>query len=226
MNTIAALFDLEGTLYTARTGNGLLRYAKNHGRRHKTLLFYTSLFPVFFLRKLRLISEEGFLKPAIERFGWMIEGLSLEEGKSVFDWVVHEYILPTGRPDVLEHWHQHREQGHAVVIVSGSLTPVLERISTKLNATGFVGTNLEVKENRYSGRTLEPVIIGDAKDESTRNFFSERNLSIDWDNSYAYADSIHDLSLFELVGRPVAVYPDPDLHKLASERKWEIIGAR
>ena len=156
----------------------------------------------------------------------MIAGLSLEEGDRAFDWIANQFILPSGRPDILERFHHHRDQGHAVVIVSGSLTPVLERISVQLNATGFVGTRLEVKENRYTGRTLEPIIIGEAKDEQTRRFFAQKELTIDWDNSYAYADSFHDLSLFELVGNPVAVYPDPALHKLALNRNWEIIGKR
>ena len=42
--------------------------------------------------------------------------------------------------------------------------------------------------------------------------------------SAAYADSYSDLGLFELVGRPVAVYPDRRLRRLAQARGWEVIG--
>ncbi len=51
----------------------------------------------------------------------------------------------------------------------------------------------------------------------------QRGLEIDFAASYAYADSISDRPLFEMVGHPVAVYPDAQLAALARERNWETI---
>jgi len=45
--------------------------------------------------------------------------------------------------------------------------------------------------------------------------------SINW----AYADSYSDLPVLERVGRPVAVYPDPELTAHAKEHNWEIIAS-
>ncbi|MBI3537081.1 MAG: hypothetical protein HY070_05950, partial [Chloroflexi bacterium] len=47
---------------------------------------------------------------------------------------------------------------------------------------------------------------------------------IDLAASYSYGDSIADLSMLNLVGHPVAVYPDAPLEKLARAKRWEIIG--
>jgi phosphoserine phosphatase len=49
-------------------------------------------------------------------------------------------------------------------------------------------------------------------------------LDVDWDASYAYADSITDQRLFDLVGNPVAVYPDAKLQRLAQVKGWEVLG--
>ena len=49
--------------------------------------------------------------------------------------------------------------------------------------------------------------------------YSDVNLA----ESCAYADSISDLGLLELVGIPVAVCPDNGLGEIAKQRGWRII---
>ena len=44
--------------------------------------------------------------------------------------------------------------------------------------------------------------------------------------SVAYADSIYDLPVLEMVGRPVAVYPDEELAAVALERGWTVVPER
>jgi phosphoserine phosphatase len=47
---------------------------------------------------------------------------------------------------------------------------------------------------------------------------------VDYENSFAYADSITDLGLFEIVGNPRPVYPDAELAVLAKEKGWPVHG--
>jgi len=49
-------------------------------------------------------------------------------------------------------------------------------------------------------------------------------LEVDLSQSFAYGDSISDVPLLELVGNPVAVYPDSQLWDHASQRGWRILG--
>jgi len=49
--------------------------------------------------------------------------------------------------------------------------------------------------------------------------------SINWSESWAYADSYSDLPVLERVGHPIAVYPDNELATHAQEHRWEIIAA-
>lgn len=45
---------------------------------------------------------------------------------------------------------------------------------------------------------------------------------IDLKGSFAYSDSVTDLPMLELVGNPVAVNPDRELRRIATERSWRI----
>jgi phosphoserine phosphatase len=45
---------------------------------------------------------------------------------------------------------------------------------------------------------------------------------IDYEQSFAYADSITDIGLFEIVGHPRPVYADAELTRVASERGWPV----
>jgi phosphoserine phosphatase len=67
-------------------------------------------------------------------------------------------------------------------------------------------------------------MTGHAKDHYSREFFTSNNMDVDWESSYAYADSITDAGLFNMVGHPVAVCPDDKLHELALLKNWEVIG--
>jgi HAD superfamily hydrolase (TIGR01490 family) len=224
MKSIAALFDCDGTLYSAQFGRGMMKYTSEHGRKRTVQTYYASILIPYLLRKLKLIHEEKLLRPVIARLAWFLQGLSEEEGKTVFDWVTHEYLLPTQRQDILARLHQHQAQGHAVVLVSGAFQPALAQLAQAFGATGFVGTKIEIQNGQYTGRIIPPVITGSDKEHYVREFFSSRNMDIDWGASYAYADSITDISLLKMVGHPVAVYPDTKLHSHAQAQNWEMIG--
>jgi len=224
MKTIAALFDCDGTLYAAQFGRGLLKYASEHQRKGAVSMYYTVILLPYVLGKFGLITNEKYLRPLIANLARLVRGMSEQEGENVFKWVAHDYLLPTQRPDVVDRLRGHQVQGHKVVLVSGVFMPVLERIAQAFRVTGFVGTQIEFCNGHYSGHIIPPVITGSDKNRYTREFFSSRGMDVDWDASYAYADSITDQSLFDLVGNPAAVYPDAKLQGLAQTKSWEILG--
>ena len=53
---------------------------------------------------------------------------------------------------------------------------------------------------------------------------AKSGLEVYLSQSFAYGDSIFDVPVLELVGNPVAVYPDSQLWDYASQREWRIIG--
>ncbi len=85
------------------------------------------------------------------------------------------------------------------------LAPTLQVLGDALGTTGSVGTEIEVANNRFTGRVIKPVCMGDAKGTRTHEWLKARGIAIDFAASYAYADSISNRALFDMVGHPVAV---------------------
>ncbi len=220
---IGAFFDVDGTLYTAHMWRGLMQYAAAHGRKNQVRLYYAALMPLFWLRKVNLISEEGFRKPWVSNMGVILRGWSAAEGDAAFRWIAEDFIRPTARTDILSILHDHVAQGHVVVLVSAMLTPVLQKLGASLGVTGVVGTDVASTDGRLSGKISPRVCTGIEKDRLTREFLRARGIAVDLSASYAYADSISDLPLFEMVGHPIAVYPDVQLAAHAREKNWEIL---
>ncbi|MCI0549633.1 MAG: HAD-IB family hydrolase [Anaerolineae bacterium] len=221
---IVALFDSDGTLYSNQMGWGMMKYEEMHGRPGRARLYYASLMPGYFLNKLGLIKPEAFQHTLIAGLTNFFKGLNLKDGASLFNWVVNEYLLPAKRADVVNRLKEHQAQGHLVIITSGSFTPCLDIIGKHFGVPDLIGTEVEVQNERYTGKIIPPLITGIAKAEKIRELLSTRSVDVDWSSSYAYGDSFTDRNMLELVGHPVAVYPDKKLHKLAKEKNWEILG--
>jgi HAD superfamily hydrolase (TIGR01490 family) len=137
--------------------------------------------------------------------------------------VAREYIEPLRREHVIARLREHQSQGHVVVLVSSGLAPLLEAIGKTLGVERVVGTQVEWRDGRLTGRTLPPLVIGEHKAGVTRERLREWELDIDLAASFAYADSISDLPLLELVGHPTAVNPDEQLAAVARERGWSVL---
>jgi phosphoserine phosphatase len=83
-----------------------------------------------------------------------------------------------------------------------------------------VCTELEVEQDRLTGRISPPICFGHGKVQRVRGLIESQK--IDLVRSWCYTDSLSDLPLLELVGYPVAVNPDPGLYREARRRRWPV----
>jgi len=97
LKTVAALFDCDGTLFTAQYGRGLMKYSSDNGRKGSARAYYASLVLPYFLNKYRLLSDETFSRSVTSRLAWMVKGLTEQEFISTSEWIIKEHILPTER---------------------------------------------------------------------------------------------------------------------------------
>ncbi|MBI5032458.1 MAG: HAD-IB family hydrolase [Chloroflexi bacterium] len=220
---IGAFFDVDGTLYKANMWRGLVQYASEHGRKNDARFYWMRNLPLMLLRKLSLIDEENFRKPWVSTLGMLVQGYDQAQGDAAFRWVAEQYIEPTGLNDIIACLRDHLAQGHVVILVSAMLAPTLQVLGENLDVTGTVGTEVEFVNGRYTGRVIPPVCMGVDKAKLAREFLQAQGIEIDFKASYAYADSYSDLSLFEMVGHPTAVYPDVELAAYAQEKNWQVI---
>jgi len=153
----------------------------------------------------------------------LLQDLFEETAESVFYEILYNELLPTLRDDVVKVLRWHQERGHLVVLVSGGFQGVLELVGKELGITHIVGSQLEISDEYLTGELAGPFCFGESKADLLKAYIAANGLSVDWSRSFAYADRIYDRYVMDLVGLPVAVYPDDDLLDLAEAKGWHII---
>jgi HAD superfamily hydrolase (TIGR01490 family) len=222
---IAALFDLDGTLYTGHIWQDLVRHHWTSGRHRLWVLAYVlrNMAPLP-LYRLGILSRAAFFQAWGETMAWLLRGWSLGEAQALFEHLTEAQILPNLRPDVLEHLRQHQSADHLVALVSGTFAPLLETIAQHIGVRHAIGTPLEVHNGQLTGRIVPPLCQGEGKPRRVQSYLADQNVEIDWRASFAYADRDTDLPLLALVRHPVAVYPDEALRVHARAQDWTVIG--
>jgi len=221
---IAAIFDLDGTLYTGHIVQGIARHHRAHRVKRLPLYFYVAthvaLWPLW---RSGMLSEAIMRKVWTRHLGWTVRGWTLQEAAAAFAWITERYVQPLVRPDVMERVRDHQAADHRVILVSGTLAPLLAEIGRQLGIEETVGTPLVLRAGRYTGACELPVCQGQGKVSRLEAYVGGGDDSILWPQSHAYADSLTDLPLLERVGHPVAVYPDSQLAAHARSQGWEVM---
>ena len=218
---IAAIFDLDGTLYTGHILTGIARHHRTHRvKRLPLYVFMTTHIALWPLWRSGLMSELKARELWARHMGWTVRGWTSQEAASAFAWIAEQYVQPLVRPDVLARLRDHQAAGHRVILVSGTPAPLLAEIGRQLGVEETVGTPLVLRAGRYTGASELPVCQGPNKVLRLEAYL-HGNDNVPWLQSYAYADSYIDLPLLERVGHPVAVYPDDQLAAHAQSQGWE-----
>lgn len=130
---------------------------------------------------------------------------------------IRPLISPAGREAI----KKHQEQGHLVVLLSGTLMPLGEAIRQELGADVILAASLGSHQGRLNGTLAAPRPYGPEKARLAKEM-AERH-GLDLDRSFAYGDHRSDVHLLSVVGNPRAVNPDPKLRQEALRRGWPIV---
>lgn len=119
---------------------------------------------------------------------------------------------------------QHREAGDRLVLTTATHRAVSELTARELGFDAHLCTELEWQGERCTGRTLGPLNIRTGKVERLRRWLAEQGLPETLLRRAAfYTDSINDLALLSVVGRPAVVDPDARLWSTALRKGWQVL---
>lgn len=133
---------------------------------------------------------------------------------------LHNIVDPLVYDEAVSLIEEHHLGGRDVVIVSTSGTEVVGPIGEMLGADRVIATRMEIVDGKYSGE-IEYYAYADEKARAIEEL--AREVGYDLENSYAYSDSVTDVTMLEAVGHAHAVNPDKDLRRIAVERGWPIL---
>lgn len=124
----------------------------------------------------------------------------------------------------------HAGQGHAIVLVSGTLEPLASAAALALGlrlavggvtaSIGVCATRLEKAGGIWTGRVLGEAMFGEAKERAVIKLAEEMRL--DLSQCYAYGDGANDRWLLAAAGKPAAVNPSRKLARIAQKRGWPV----
>jgi HAD superfamily hydrolase (TIGR01490 family) len=125
------------------------------------------------------------------------------------------------RPGAHQAIARHRAAGDGVWLLTTSSNYLSDAIVKALAIDGALCNRFEVDgSGRYTGRPAGPLCYGPGKVDVARRFAREHDVTLA--DCAFYTDSASDLPMLEVVGRPVAVNPDPRLRRVARKRGWPI----
>lgn len=115
-----------------------------------------------------------------------------------------------------------RKEGVRVILATSSPFEVVYPLAQylELSAGDVVATQFAYRDGLFSGHIVGSPVYSRTKCSIIRDFALRSG--VDMQYCSFYSDSVHDLPLLELVGRPVAVHPDPRLRHIARRRGWQI----
>ncbi|MGM8364070.1 HAD family hydrolase [Virgibacillus sp. W0181] len=218
-----AIFDFDGTLYKKETFKILMDHLKHHPVYHARYKhFYRAMVPMYICYKLKLYPESKMKARSMQLYISALQHLSETELDTYFAELASK-MVDNFNDDVIKRLKQHNYDGVHVMLVSGAYTQLLQAVKDQMgfHFDTIIGTKIPLKDGEVDQKAPIYHVQGERKKEKVRETLN--NKSIDWEDSFAYGDSLSDLSVLELVGNPVAVQAEPKLLSVAKEKGWEII---
>ncbi|HKT05249.1 MAG TPA: HAD-IB family hydrolase [Rugosimonospora sp.] len=213
--TVAAVFDLEGTLVASNVIEAYLwaRLADlPRGQWPGELADLARRLPRYLMAERRDRGE--FLRTFVRRYAGAEEGAL----HRLVNERLGDALLRRAHPEAIRRVRRHREAGHRTVLITGTVDVLVQPLAILFDEV--VASRLHVREGVYSGYLDTPPLVGEARAAWLRRYAGSTGL--DLTRSYGYGDSYSDRPLLESVGHPVAVNPDPHLYRHARSRHWPV----
>jgi HAD superfamily hydrolase (TIGR01490 family) len=214
----ASFFDVDGTLVRTNLVHPTIFYLVNQPNPLRSLgSLARAALGAPRMAVAELVDRRRFNELLFSAYEGISQDRLLLLADEVFDGVLRTALYPGAR-DLVQRC---RRQGHEVILVSGALDFLMDRLAKHLGATGFIANRLEIRDGYATGKLVRPVVAGPEKARLVREWARARE--IDLGECYAYSDSYSDLPMLSVVGHPCAVNPDLRLAALARTYAWPVV---
>ncbi len=205
-----AIFDLDGTIIRESSEQVFLSALLSQGEiPPANLLAWTAHF-----LKVKSLSVAKTNKV-------YLRGLAVQPVHEIARCCFVDTLRPSIAPHISELIHVHRAEGRTVILMSGSLSVLVQPFHEYFQTDLMVAHELEVDDGRFTGQRIGLHPYGENKAKLSEQLAAEHGF--DLSRSYAYGNHHTDAHKLALFGYPVAVNPDRRLWKIAKENGWQIV---
>ncbi len=132
-----------------------------------------------------------------------------------------EQLCPCVSPAAMRQLDAHRQAGHPIILLTGSLDFLIDPIAGALRVDRYFAGRLEQINGLYTGRLVPPLPYGPGKLQLIERV--ARELKLNLAACYAYGDSPGDLDILHAVGQPTVVNPIRGMTRIARQHGWPIV---
>jgi len=219
-NRIAAFFDLDKTIIARSSTLAFSRPFYQGGLINRRAALRGAYAQLLSLQGGMSGSDADQIERTRAHLTSLCQGWDVAQVRSIVEETLHDVVDPLVYSEAAALIGEHREQGHDVVVVSASGDEIVAPIALLVGATHSVATRMTVADGRYTG-AIDFYCYGENKAVAIRELAQANGY--DLARCHAYSDSITDLPMLEVVGRPAAVNPNRALRKLAAQRGWPVL---
>lgn len=221
-----AIVDFDGTLFQAETIPFLLKHYRDSAHihvigkaRYYILMLRLLILWISHRIKLGAVSDKEVFR---RRATLMFLTLFHKQPQAVIQQFFSEAAKQMSQridKGLVDELNALQRQGYRLVLLSGCFLPLLEQVPLGIQFDVLFATQLNIDPFFDAAQPLK-ILSGSNKQIALTQL--EGYHQVNWGESCAYADAYYDIPILELVGRPVAVNPDPGLAKIARSRDWRI----
>jgi HAD superfamily hydrolase (TIGR01490 family) len=207
VGNIGAFFDIDGTLFR----NSLMI------EHFKKMIKYEVMDPVIWYGNLkdsyskwenRYGDFEVYLEELADIYVKELKGMNKDYIEFIASQVINingDKVYKYTRSRV--EWH--KENGHKIFFISGAPDFLVEKMSLKYEATEYKATEYLVDgNNNFTGEIIK---MWDSENKQRVLNKLVNKFEVELESSFAYGDTTGDLSMFQMVGNPIAVNPNRNL---------------
>lgn len=211
---IAAFFDVDNTLLPGEASE--VRFFRSLWQRGIVGWPEVRASVAWLMRHVPAFS----LHPLRERKLYLT-GKSVEVIEPLGEEFCRNHLCPCLSPAALQKMEEHRDAGHAIILLTGSLDFLINPIAGALRVDQYFAGRLEQVDGLYTGHILPPLPYGYGKRQLIERVVAESTL--DLAACYAYGDSPGDLEVFRAVGHPTVVNPIRGMARIARQQNWPVV---
>ncbi len=212
-----AFFDVDGTLLSSTIAHCYIWLRTSSlPPIHKFFWIIGFLPKIVYYLILDRISRERFNQVFYRNYRNMDAATVKTLATDMFENYLRQKIFP----EAISQIDEHKEQGHHVVLLTGSLDFIVQPIAEFFEVDSVLAAELAEQNGKFTGELTTEPLIGEQKAIVLKKFAEQAGISLE--SCYAYSDSQSDLAMLEAVGNPVAVNPSKALRQIALETDWEI----
>ncbi|MFQ6793172.1 MAG: HAD family hydrolase [Thomasclavelia sp.] len=188
-----AFFDFDDTLIHGDSGQALLKYyLKKHPLSSWRLIKVAVLFGLYLLK---IVSFQR------AKSAWLFPMDKLNE-QELNDFY-QTCLVPKYYPNVVAELKQKKAEGYLVYICSASIEGYLRFCD--LPVDGILGTKTKIIDGKYTSKMIGKNCKDGQKVVRLNQVINDLNMTIDYENSYAYSDSTHDIPMLKMVKNRIRI---------------------